>query len=365
MHVAMSVVLRIAIQQALFSLAKAAFRRPPLNEYSIVPPSNSLNFSASQSQSEDLRKYEWSHTCVRNTGRMCEASTNPGQDVVDYMGQCDELGNEHCSTGQNFPAGHCICTPGWCANGHGTCVKERGVLVDQVFYIHTQQFGTSHLLYMTPDGRVILGDPVSNAQAQWRIVVNPDGIMKLFTNAYPSRLLDSYEHCVQFTETVKCQTMLGGMWKPAARDTGWAIDHSGDYAGDHQGSFAEAGEYVWLRDFESSKNMYIHHLTHEARLCSPSDYNCPGTFGNLVFTPSIHGHVEIPLTYPPPTTTQQVFHYIGIILIIIIALFLCIMNARLDNKLTHLDDNVLTRPANCLKAIVTCELCSYGGTRRR
>jgi hypothetical protein len=356
----MAVFLTIAIQQAFFGLAWAAsFRQPESWAVDDTDP-DSLNLTASSSDSS--YPPPWDVTCNRNTGRMCEAAMAPGKSVVDYLGQCDQGASEHCSTGHNFPAGYCVCAPGWCADGHGKCTQQRSVVVAKVFQISVQQFGTAQKLYMLPNGKVMLGTPRSPSQAQWRIVVAPDGVMKLFTNAYPSRLLDSYEHCIKFTEVVKCQTLVGSTWQPPAKDTGWKLDHSGEHSGTEK--FEEAGEYVFLRDFHSSKRLYVHHLTHEVHLCSPSDYNCPGPFGNLQFTPSIHGHVEIPITYPPPTTFENIFQWIGMIVIILVAIFLCVMNARLDNKITHLDDNMLTGPANCLRAVVTCDLCGHS-TRGR
>jgi hypothetical protein len=211
---------------------------------------------------------------------------------------------------------------------------------------------------MMKNGKVMMGVPPMESQAQWRIVVTPDGIMKIFTNAYPYRYLDSYEHCVRFTEAVKCQTLVGSSINPPAKDTGWKLDHSGVFADDN-GHFEEHGEYLFLRDFYSSKNLYIHHYTHEAMLCSPSDSGCPGAFGSLMFTPTIHGHIEVEITYPPPTTGQQIFHWIGMGLIIFIAIFLCVMNARLDNKATHLDDTMFTGPAKFVRSCVACELCGH------
>lgn len=222
-------------------------------------------------------------------------------------------------------------------------------------------FWPSKVLYMARNGKVMLGTPAFPRQAQWRIVVMPDGIIQLFTNAYPTRLMDSYEACVRYTETVKCQTMVGSSPMPPAKEAGWKIDHSGVFRNVGK---ADEMEYVFLREYHSSKNLYIHHLNWEGKLCSPSDYDCPGPVGNLLFWPSVFGHVEIPITDSPMTTAGLVFHYIGMGVIIFIAIFLCVMNARLDNKLTHLDDNVLTGPANCIRYIVTCELCA-GGRRLR
>eukprot|EP00746_Dinoflagellata_sp_MGD_P090481 gnl/MRDRNA2_/MRDRNA2_35739_c0_seq1.p1 gnl/MRDRNA2_/MRDRNA2_35739_c0~~gnl/MRDRNA2_/MRDRNA2_35739_c0_seq1.p1 ORF type:complete len:360 (+),score=24.63 gnl/MRDRNA2_/MRDRNA2_35739_c0_seq1:70-1149(+) len=357
MRLSIAVLFQVAFQQARVGFVRAAsFRRQPGDD---VAP-GVLNFTAS-TEGEDLPG-PYDRTCIRNTGRMCEAAMDPDKTVVDYLGQCDPTSHEHCSTGRSFPAGYCVCLPGWCATASGKCVKERSTLVRQAFQIYTQQYGEAEKLYMLKNGKVMLGKPQSPAQAQWRIVVGVDGVMKLFTNAYPYRYLDSYEHCVRFTESVKCRTMVGSSINPPARDTGWKLDHSEVFAPSVEGTFDETLEYVYLRDFASSKNLFIHHYTKEAMLCSPSDSDCPGMYGNLMFTPTIHGHIEIPITDPPLTTAQTVFHWIGTGLIITIAICLCVFNAQLDNKNTHLDDTVMTAPAKLIRGCVTCSLC--GGGRR-
>lgn len=357
MHAIILVVHGIAIQQALISFVEAAsFRGEPVG---IADP-QPVNVTAALF--EESQPVPYDRLCIRNTGRMCEAAMNPEKTVVDYLGQCDPTSHEHCSTGKSFPAGYCVCMPGHCADGKGRCVKEKSILSPSIFHISTQQFGGSQILYMLKNGKVMMGTPANPAQAQWRIVVTPDKVLKLFTMAYPYRYMDSYEHCIRFAETTKCQTLVGSSINPPARDTGWKLDHSGVYDESASG-FAEHGEYVFLRDFYSSKNLYVHHLTREVLLCSPSDYDCPGPYGSLMFTPTIHGHLEIPISYPPPTPVMLVFQWIGLGLIIIIALFLCVMNARLDNKITHLDDNILTGPTHFVRAIVMCELCGHRSRR--
>jgi len=354
--------LGIAIQQALFGLAGAAsFRREPVDT-NVIDPKSLNNITASLSQE---RYAPWDVTCVRNTGRMCEAAMNMEKTVVDYMGQCDTMNNEHCSTGNNFPGGYCVCAPGFCADGAGKCQQKKSVIVDKSFSMYTEQHGKSKKLYMLPNGKVMLGTPQHPTQAQWRIVVLPDGLMNFFTNAYPNRLMDSYEKCIKFTETVKCQTLVGSTVQPPARGTGWKLDHSGVFDKNAEATVQEASEFLILRDYESSSNLYIHHLTNEALLCSPGDSNCPGPGGHIFFDPNIFLELEVKFTYPPNTAAEYVFQWVGMTFIIIIALCLCVMNARLDNHATHIDDTILTGPANFIRNIVTCSCFGHGVTHRK
>lgn len=294
----------------------------------------------------------WTNTCVRNTGRSCEAPTSSHQSVVDYLGECHRGPQEHCSVGKEFPAGFCVCTDGYCSDSEGRCVERSGVLLPDTFRIHTAEFGPDQPLYMDPGGTVKAGTPPHPTCAEWRIVVGPDGTKNFLTNAYPDRFIDLFERCMQFGEQVRCEQVVGHVSKPSALETGWAIDHTWVYGTLPRQLSQGAGEankieYLALRDVRSARNVYVLPDTREVHTCEPQS-DCPGSLGHLIFTPDIHNRIDVWITDPPESGLILVIHWIGAALISLLLCCLCIFNVRLDQKATRLDDNSCIRTAKTL-----------------
>lgn len=207
--------------------------------------------------------------------------------------------------GATAPLGTCICGEGSCADKDGNCHRGSYLMINDVFTITAKAYGATEKLYMSPDGKVKVGNPPDPAAAQWRIAVTRDGAKILWSDAYTNTILQEYQSCASTTDSyglshTLCQRVVGHVPDPNAADMGWRIELYGDAPHDPLRQFRKSGDdiYVQLRSIETANMLFISPLTKEGLACEARGRNCPGDAGAFRFDPPLVPRTDIVLDSP-------------------------------------------------------------------
>eukprot|EP00931_Biecheleriopsis_adriatica_P123182 TRINITY_DN98233_c0_g1_i1.p1 TRINITY_DN98233_c0_g1~~TRINITY_DN98233_c0_g1_i1.p1 ORF type:complete len:317 (+),score=44.61 TRINITY_DN98233_c0_g1_i1:47-997(+) len=126
---------------------------------------------------DEVRRFD-DLLCLQDTGGTCRLE-----------GCWAERGPTACVQGR------CLCKPGLCASSQGTCIKEKSRLVPGSYRITSEKY-PDYFLYMehgtflfSEAGYVRVKKASLGPEGLWRLVVMPDGMVLLSTEAQPNRIL--------------------------------------------------------------------------------------------------------------------------------------------------------------------------------
>lgn len=124
-------------------------------------------------------------TCIRDTGKNCAMN-----------GVTDDRTKTHCINGRS------ICSePSSCSDSQGVCQFGRSQMLPKTYRISIES-APGYFLYMdkspngaTDRGDILVGKGRGGPDAQWRLIVMPDGKLLLTTEAMKDRLLGIFAQC--------------------------------------------------------------------------------------------------------------------------------------------------------------------------
>jgi len=259
--------------------------------------------------------------CVKNTARQCKSLQNVGN-VVEHLTQCVSggahpfLGASHeqqvaaqdqaqCSADVSAtPSGTCMCGVEYCADTDMLCHRGGYQVLNEAFSIEAKAF-PGEKLYMTPDGKVMVGQPPDPRAAKWHISVTGRGAKILWTDLYADRILQEYERCDTVTDVygltfTKCEMVVGAVQDPQAGEMGWSIELFTNQGASVQNAIMDFAEVdVQLRSLSSWDMFYISPTTKEGMACEGRGRNCPGVSGAFRFDPPLAGRMDFKLDEAP------------------------------------------------------------------
>lgn len=294
-------------------------------------------------------------TCVKDTARLCRSWRKVT--VVDHVTQClagsrntflkigDDPTTGGAASSENFCSadhdpnmntGSCMCGPDYCADTDMLCHRGTYQVINDVFTI-TAKANPQEKLYMSPDGKVLLGYPPDPRAAQWHISVTGKGVKILWTELYTKTILQEYERCVTTADVYglehsMCARVVGHVPDPKADEMGWYIELFGDKGVQRIGMQPEV--HVQFRSATSYNMMYISPLTKEALACEARGRNCPGDAGAFKFDPPLVGRMDIILDYAPGTLPPGLAAYATTVITAAILVFCicCVYASSRESK---------------------------------
>lgn len=309
-----------------------------LSPYHVSPAQETSPYAeALKLRSYSKAQPKFNPLCILNTGRSCTPANRAGNsedDLMEYMNECRPGIEEGCQSWKvdDLWVGYCVCSPGYCANSEGECVDGGGMRVPQEggFEITTKKFGRSAPLYMAADGTVRVaagaGHKIPAYGDRWEVIVQSDGTLQFYTQAYPTRLLDLYNRCITMaTGQVRCEQAVGHHEAPFPTEVAWRLDKSGKIA-------PNGNQYLMLREVHAESYLFASPISYEALGCMVNSRNCPGDEGLLWFNPPIVTHMEVPLTEPPQPKVWTFLYYFGLSLAFLLFCCIMVLNVRYDQK---------------------------------
>jgi len=264
-------------------------------------------------------------TCVKDSSRPCKSWARAGN-TVDHITQCHagsamgivgsaETDQAVCSAdnvGSTADTGTCLCGGSYCADTDGLCHRGTYQVINEVFSIISKAY-PQEKLYMTPDGKVMVGWPPDPRAAQWRISVTGKGVKLLWTDLYPHTIMQEYESCTTMTDQfgltfTKCENLVGHIADPSAKEMGWYIELHGD-GGAQQHIGPRPEEFVQIRSANTWEMLYISPLTKEGLACEARGRNCPGDAGAFRFVPPLLERLDFELDEAPGTLPGNLSSY--------------------------------------------------------
>jgi hypothetical protein len=276
--------------------------------------------------------------CAKNSGKSCKAWTN--SDIIEHVSQCaggryDPLAGiakpgqppsalvAQCSANAQVgeTVGTCICADGYCADLDMKCHAGTYSVVSDTFTISAKAWGESQHLYMLADGKVKIGIPPDPLAATWRIAVTKSGVKMLYTDRYPTTVLNEYETCTEYMDDYgltydKCQLIVGHAANPRADEMGWYLEL--DFKLHH---IDHKNPYVNIRSAHSGSLFYIDPQTLTGRECDETSRNCPGEFGDFHFNPPLFGRNDIQLDRSPGSLPPALAFYMTTVIMAILLTF--------------------------------------------
>jgi hypothetical protein len=319
--------------------------------------------------------------CIKDTSQRCRSSAG---DILVHHTQCASgnhdpflgtplsgagtHGEKRADCSANAPGhtgrhGTCLCKKGFCADVDRRCHRGTYALVSDTFTITTKKFGTKEVLYMTPDGRVMLGTPPDHRAARWKIAVTRGGKKILWSELYTNTVLQEYERCTDSLDLYgnmmrHCALVVGHVPDPRADEMGWYIEFAGEDVG---------VSHVHLRSVSTQNLFYIFSQTREGLACNRRQRSCPGDAGAFRFDPPVVGRMDLRLDKPPSRIPKQLMAY-GITALVAMFLVCCISCAYNRGDRSHSQSHGSLGHICCIPCVEvwtqTAKFCGcYGGIK--
>lgn len=285
-------------------------------------------------------------TCVKDSSQPCKSWQRAGN-AIDFINQCHtsqamstwesaailEKNQPTCSAdyvGSTADSGSCICGEGFCADTDMLCHRGTYQVINEVFSIIPKAY-PQEKLYMTWDGKIMVGYPPDPRAAQWRISVTGQGVKLLWTDLYPHTIMHQYESCTTMTDQfglpfTKCVGLVGHVADPRASEMGWYIELHGGFTGHHIGPIPQ--EYLQLASANTGEIIYISPSTKEALSCEARGRDCPGDAGAFRFDPPLLQRQDFTLDNAPGTLPVNLESYFATVCVagILICCLSCAFN---------------------------------------
>jgi len=320
--------------------------RPPSTKPGVS--ANLLDFNLADS----LAGVEPEGTCVRRTGRVCQAYVEGT--VIDQTKQCvqpmEDVYSKSAVSGVEAQKiaetaadcsqdGFCTCTPGFCAGPDMWCHQGSYKLLDEVFTISTSHGdkkvektkfdeGNQVPIFMAADGKLQVGQPPEPEMGRWRVAVMEDGQKIMSTEAYSTMVLQEHAKCttamnkVINKETTTCSLEIGGVENPVIRDSFWKFVPVSNRHGSDRGAYLL---------YEKTKAIVAVGKDNSISVCEYGAEDCPGE-GAFYFDPPLPKDL---LSSPPrKMAATMIFHAITLGVVVALTGAVCCAYSQLESKKT-------------------------------